>query len=325
MERAAYVAPQRSNPAWIAALKTGSHVALGCAVSSMSTLTAEFSSAMGFDYVLIDAQHSPVNPETLSSLLTAVHAGGAKAFVRVGSCYDRMGIQQSLDQGADGILFPCAQTVEDVKHAVSCAKYPMAGPGSVGGTRSVTGNTRPMFPGGLENVFPYLMENGNKESMLAFQIETAGALACVEDICKVPGVDIAFVGPADLATDMGLLTKHGPKAWASEEYINAEKRVMAACAANNVVGGYWLLGDLKSKSDLGYRFFISGGDMHTMHPALKAALDEKRKEAADAGFGSNIKSQVSVVANELLVPDANIDLDSKSVKVGCWPSCVAAQ
>ena len=97
------------------------------------------------------------------------------------------------------------------------------------------------------------MENGNKESMLAFQIETAGALACVEDICKVPGVDIAFVGPADLATDMGLLTKHGPKAWASEEYINAEKRVMAACAANNVVGGYWLLGDLKSKSDLGSR------------------------------------------------------------------------
>ena len=84
-----------------------------------------------------------VDTEKLRCMIQAVHAGGSKAFVRVGGHMDRLGIQQSLDLGADGILVPCVNTAEDVALAVSCAKYPVDGPGSDGGTRSVYLNLRP--------------------------------------------------------------------------------------------------------------------------------------------------------------------------------------
>merc|ERR1719230_78040 len=140
--------------------------------------------ATGYNFVLIDQQHSAIDPEKVRGMLQAVHAGGSKAFIRVGGCYDRIGIQQAFDLGADGILVPCAQTVEDVKHAVSCAKCPVAGPGSEGGTRSVYVHLRPQLPGGFPALFDYVTNRGNKETMMAFQIETAGALNCVEEICK---------------------------------------------------------------------------------------------------------------------------------------------
>jgi len=276
-----YVAPQRTNPKWMEELKSGKKMALGCALNCSSTLVAELCSSIGFDFCLVDAQHSGIDPEKLRCMISAVHAGGAKAIVRVGGCYDRVGIQQSLDLGADGILVPCAQTVADVKHAVSCAKYPVKGPGSAGGTRSVYLNLRPQFPGGFGSLFEYVQERGNTETMLAFQIETNGALECVEDICKVPGVDIAFIGPGDLATDMGLVVKHGmPNCWGSEEFLAAEKRVAKACADNGVVGGYWN-GDVKGKGDLGFRFFVVDADIHSMQGALEKSLAEKKAVVAE--------------------------------------------
>ena len=118
MLRTEYKAPQRNNPEWIADLKTGSKMCLGCSINTSSSLVAEMVSATGYDFCLIDQQHSAVDPEKVRSMLQAIHCGGAKAFIRVGGCYDRVGIQQAFDLGADGLIVPCAQTVEDVKHAV---------------------------------------------------------------------------------------------------------------------------------------------------------------------------------------------------------------
>jgi len=281
MDRAAYAAPQRGNAEWMAELKKGQRMALGCALNSSSTLVAEIVAATGYDFCLIDAQHSAIDTEKIRCMLQAVHAGGSKAWIRVGGCYDRIGIQQAFDLGADGILVPCAQTVDDVKHAVSCAKYPVTGPGSAGGTRSVYVNLRPQLPGGFPSLFEYVTTRGNAETMMAFQIETAGALNCVEDICAVPGVDVAFIGPGDLATDMGLVAKHGmPACWGTPEFAEAEKRVAAACKASGVVAGYWN-SDLKAKGALGFRFFVAGGDVAAMQQALASTLDEKKKEAAE--------------------------------------------
>uniref|UniRef100_A0A7S2FPK8 HpcH/HpaI aldolase/citrate lyase domain-containing protein n=1 Tax=Haptolina brevifila TaxID=156173 RepID=A0A7S2FPK8_9EUKA len=281
MERAAYSPPQKNNAAWMADLKSGNKMALGCAINSSSTLVAELVAATGYDFCLIDAQHSAIDTEKVRCMLQAVHAGGAKAWIRVGGCYDRIGIQQAFDLGADGILVPCAQTVEDVKHAVSCAKYPVSGPGSVGGTRSVYLNLRPQLPGGFPSLFDYVTNRGNAETMMAFQIETASALKCVDEICAVPGVDIAFIGPGDLATDMGLVAKVGmPACWGTPEFAEAEKKVAAACKANGVVAGYWNA-DLKTKGALGFRFFVANGDLAAMQQALASTLEDKKKEATE--------------------------------------------
>jgi len=282
MLRTEYKAPQRNNPEWIADLKTGSKMCLGCSINTSSSLVAEMVSATGYDFCLIDQQHSAVDPEKVRSMLQAIHCGGAKAFIRVGGCYDRVGIQQAFDLGADGLIVPCAQTVEDVKHAVSCAKYPVSGPGSQGGTRSVFVNLRPQLPGGFPNLFEYVGNRGNSETIMCFQIETAGALNCVEDICKVPGVDIAFIGPGDLATDMGLVAKHGmPACWGQPEFAEAEKRVAKACKDNGVVAGYWN-SDLIAKGALGFRFFVANADIVAMQAELASSLEKKRAEAKEA-------------------------------------------
>jgi len=276
----AYTPPQKTNPSWIGALKSGKKVAIGCAINSSSSLATELVSSLGFDFLLIDAQHSAIDPEKLRYLLQACHCGGAKAFVRVGGCYDRIGIQQAFDLGADGILVPCAKTVEDVKHAVSCAKYPVDGPGSEGGTRSVYVNLRPQLPGGFPALFDYVQNRGNKETVLAFQIETASALEQVDAICKVPGVDIAFIGPGDLATDMGLVRKHGlPAAWSTPAFGDAVGKVLKACADNNVVPGFWN-GDIAANAPNGFRFFVVDGEIHAMQAALAATLAEKKKDVA---------------------------------------------
>ena len=103
----------------------------------------------------------------------------------------------------------------------------------------------------------------------------------MEDICKVPGVDIAFIGPGDLATDMGLVTKYGmPDCWGSDEFKAAELRVAAACKANGVVAGYWN-SDLPGKGELGFRFFVINADLHAMQAALATQLKEKREVVAE--------------------------------------------
>ena len=109
---------------------------LGCALNTSSTLVAEMVASIGFDFVLVDAQHSAIDVENLRTILQAVKAGGSRSIVRVGGHMDRIGIQQALDLGATGILIPCAREVADIEYAVSCAKYPTKGPGSAAGSRT---------------------------------------------------------------------------------------------------------------------------------------------------------------------------------------------
>lgn len=256
---------------------------------SLSRRLSASPAATGYDFILIDQQHSAIDPEKIRCLLQAVHAGGSKAMVRVGGCYDRVGIQQAFDCGADAIMVPCAQTAEDVKHAVSCAKYPVNGPGSQGGTRSVYLNLRPQLPGGFPALFEYASTRGNAETIMCFQIETAGALKNIKEICAVPGIDIAFIGPGDLATDMGLVRQHGmPACWGVPEFKEAEKEIAEACKASGVVAGYWS-SDLKAKGELGFRFFVVNADIHAMQAALATQLAEKRAEAANFGTPSGLK------------------------------------
>lgn len=189
----------------------------------------------------------------------------------------RIGIQQALDLGAAGILIPCGRQVADIEYAVSCAKYPTHGPGSAKGTRSIYVNLRNQFPGGMGNLFKSVLNDANEETLIACQIETKDALENVEEIAKIDGLDMCFIGPGDLAADMGLMREHGaPDCWATEEFASAEKRVAKACKDAGKVAGYWN-SDIKRLSELGFSFFVVDGDIHTMQAALSKSLKEKRE------------------------------------------------
>ena len=279
-----YKPSSASIPEFREELKSGKKVAMGCAINTSSGLCAEMVSSLGYDFCLLDQQHSAIDPEKIRSLIQAVHAGGSRTMIRVGGHMDRIGIQQAFDLGSDMVLVPCVRTADDVKLAVSCAKYPVSGPGADGGTRSVYVNLRPQFPGGFPVLFDYVQKSGNESTFVAVQIETADALKNIEKICAVPGLDMVFIGPGDLATDMGLVKKYGmPDCWVCDEFVAAEKKIADVAAKHGKVAGYWH-SDLANKTKLGFRFFVVDGDIHSMQAALSASLNEKTAALKELGF-----------------------------------------
>eukprot|EP01043_Picozoa_sp_COSAG02_P088916 COSAG02_NODE_25958_length_644_cov_1.315596_1_plen_117_part_01 len=88
-------------------------VKFGIFVNSHSTTVAEQMSFSGYDWLLVDCQHGPMEPTQLSTMLAAISNGGAKSMVRVGGASDRDGIQQALDLGANGVLIPYINTAEE--------------------------------------------------------------------------------------------------------------------------------------------------------------------------------------------------------------------
>src|SRR3954462_11978265 len=171
---------------------------MGLFVNSHSPTVAEQLAHSGYDWLLVDTQHGPMDHEKLSAMLCAISSGGAKSMVRVGGYQDRAGIQQALDLGADGVLVPYINTAQEAREAISCCRYPTAG------TRSVYFPQRSMNKAGLLGY----AGNANNNIIVALQVETADCIKNIAEIAAVPGVDILFLGQNDLCMSMGLYEKY---------------------------------------------------------------------------------------------------------------------
>jgi len=228
---------------------------MGLFLNSSSPTVAEQLSCAGYDWLLVDMQHGPMDTMILSSMLCAVYSGGAKSMVRVAGAHDRGGIQQALDLGADGILVPYINTAEEAKLAVSCAKYPTEG------TRSVYFPQRSTNKKGLLGY----VGNANKNVMIALQVETADCIKNMDEIAAVKGIDILFLGQNDLCMSAGLFEKYEfPKMYTSPELNDMTEKLIKAAKANNIILGVFLFGTDRVKEFLGKGFpFISiGNDLH---------------------------------------------------------------
>lgn len=156
----------------------------GIFLNSHSATVAEQFAHAGYDWLLVDCQHGPMDSITLSGMLCAISSGGAKSMVRVSGYDDRSGIQQALDLGADGILVPYINTAEEAEAAVSCCLYPTAG------TRSVYFPQRSMNKAGLLGYAG--VQNDNV--IIALQVETADCIKNMDSIAQVKGIDMLFLG-----------------------------------------------------------------------------------------------------------------------------------
>src|SRR5712672_3575280 len=151
------------------------HPKMGLFLNSHSPTVAEQLAHSGYDWLLIDTQHGPMDHEKLSAMICAIANGGAKSMVRVAGYQDRAGIQQALDMGADGILVPYINTAEEARQAISCARYPTAG------TRSVYFPQRSMNKEGLLGY----AGAANSNIIIALQVETA---SCIENMAEIAAV-----------------------------------------------------------------------------------------------------------------------------------------
>ena len=228
---------------------------LGLFLNSHSPTVAEQLAFSGYDWLLVDTQHGPMGHESLSGMLSGISNGGAKSMVRVGGCFDRPGIQQSLDMGADGVLVPYINTADEARQAITCCRYPTAG------TRSVYFPQRSMNREGLLGY----AGAANDNVVVALQVETADCINNVDEIAAVPGLDMLFLGQNDLCMSMGLYEKYEfPHMYTSPELNAATDKLRAAAKKNNVILGIFLFGTSRVGEFLekGFSFFSVGNDLH---------------------------------------------------------------
>jgi 4-hydroxy-2-oxoheptanedioate aldolase len=163
----------------------GGELTLGAWCTIPSSWTAEIAARSGHDWVCIDTQHGLIGYDVMLTMVQAVNAGGVPSFVRVP--WNEPGtIMKALDAGANGVIVPMVNSVEEAKAAVGACRYPPEGYRSMGPIRARAVSSEWRLP------------------ICVVMIETVQAVSRADEILAVPGVDAVFVGPNDLAVSAGL-------------------------------------------------------------------------------------------------------------------------
>ncbi|QEI06000.1 4-hydroxy-2-oxoheptanedioate aldolase [Pigmentiphaga aceris] len=186
---------------------------------------AEICAGAGFNWLVIDGEHSPNTLTTVLSQLQAVAAyPDVEPVVRV-AWNDSVLLKQVLDVGAKTVLVPMVQSAEEARAAVAAVRYPPNGVRGVGSALARASRW---------NRIPDYLTRADAQMCLLVQIETPAGLAALDEILAVEGVDGVFIGPADLSASMGYLDQPGhPVVQAAIE--DAIKRIRAAGKAPGIL------------------------------------------------------------------------------------------
>jgi 4-hydroxy-2-oxoheptanedioate aldolase len=221
-------------------LKAGK-TAIGTTASVGSPV--EFLADAGFDFILYDTQHSPVEIKELQHQLQSMKGRRAIPIIRVGANVQDQ-ICYALDIGAKGIIVPMVNTKEETVNMVKWCKYPFEGVRSSAGMRGEWGE--------FKNYREY-MDAFNEQILIVPMIETKESLSNIEEIVSVPGVDVLLVGPSDLSINLDI-----PLDYLNPKYQNTLDKIAEACENAGVVPGmYFIPGgqDPSAFVERGFRFF----------------------------------------------------------------------
>jgi len=219
---------------------------IGIWSSLCSNISAEVLSDAGFDWVLLDTEHSPNELPLVQNQLDAMIGSTAEPIVRP-AWNDTVLIKRYLDIGARTLLLPYVQNADEARRAVAATRYPPQG------VRGVSGCTRANRYGRIKDYFKRVHD----EMCVLVQVETRAAMSELEAIAAVEGVDGVFIGPNDLAADMGYLGNwQHPEVWKAME--DAARRIRKAGKAPGILVGE---ADGKRCLDLGYLFVAVGSDL----------------------------------------------------------------
>lgn len=169
--------------------------ALGASVMFPSPHVVEMLGALGFDWVLLDCEHGSLTPDSVELMAMAAQASGMTPIARP-QTRSAGHIAQVLDRGVLGVQVPHVVSAEDARAAVQAVKYhPL-------GRRSLAAGTRAANYDARGSMADYVRA-ANEATLIAVQIEDEAALANVDEILEVEGIDVFFIGPSDLSQSMG--------------------------------------------------------------------------------------------------------------------------
>ena len=231
---------------------------IGCWVNIFDPVIGELVGYCGYDYAMIDMEHSPAGIDQALSLIRAVQSGGAKALVRVPDKQARW-LGRLMDMGADGVMVPMVNSAQEAQAlAAACIYAPE-------GTRGMA--TSIVRASGYGVSTEHYLKNYRDDFMLLLQIETAEAVDAAQEIAAVDGVDCIFIGPYDLAGSLGCHAQPDHKITKA-----AIKRIRKAVESTDTllaslttagVGAKRLLSD-------GYDLVFTGSDVSLLREAMSA-------------------------------------------------------
>jgi 2-keto-3-deoxy-L-rhamnonate aldolase RhmA len=231
-----------------------------------SALSAHIVGSSGFDWTLIDMEHSPLTPFEATAIVQAIAVASHNKTLPVirtpshGVEY----IKWALDSGASGIIVPMVQSKAEMMDIVRHARYPPFGQRSFGPFNA------PYADLDEDSNMDKYFNSTAKDIALLPMIESAQGVVNAEEIMSVPGISGVFVGPVDLRLSMGLAGPHGEE----KEYLDSLKKIADIGKQRQLPIGIFaantkLLPKLKK---MGFSFFLVGGDVMCLAAGLKDAL-----------------------------------------------------
>jgi 4-hydroxy-2-oxoheptanedioate aldolase len=251
---------------------------VGSWLSLCSPAGAETMATLGWDWLVVDAEHSPVGFETMVSCFRAAQLGGAVPMARV-PWNDTIWIQRTLDAGAMGLVVPMVNSAEEAREAVANMRYATRGQRSFGGSRLaayIEGDYRTWADDNLAAIV---------------MIETIQAVENAEAILAVDGVLGCFIGPNDLALSMGLSpadmgpgTRHEA---AMLEVLAAARRVGKAAGKH-----CFSAAELSLRIGQGFQFLALASDAIFMARAAQAEFDAVDHSGAGAADAAQVEGKL---------------------------------
>lgn len=205
-----------------AALREGRAVTGSVIEESRSVGTVKMMAMAGHDFVWLDTEHSMHDWETLLTLVQFSLACDIVPLIRVTDLSYPL-VARALDTGALGVIIPRVETREEVERAVSYAKYPPLGRRGAGGRARLAYEPRDIRSG---------IEEANAETMVIVQVETPQAVANLDAITAVPGLDVVCIGPTDLTINLGI-----PGQDEHPSFLAAVEEIVTTCRRHGIAVG----------------------------------------------------------------------------------------
>ncbi len=243
--------------------------------TALGTMAFEFNTAglarlaagAGAEFCVFDQEHTGWSVETIKMLVATSGATDLVPMVRVPTTQYHL-IARVLDVGARGIMVPMVDSVEQARSIVQSAKYP-----PVGRRGAAFGVAHDDYAGGDVGE---KIRSANDEILLIAQIETVAGVEACEEIAALDGIDVLWIGHFDLTNSMGI-----PAQFEHPRYLDAVKRVVAACVANGKAAGIMAgsVADATLALDQGFRIVAYSGDLWIYQQGLRDGLASIRDHA----------------------------------------------
>ena len=197
---------------------------VGCWLGLADPYVAEITAGAGFDWLLVDCEHAPNDLRSTLAQLQVIAARGSHAAVRPPIGETRI-IKQLLDIGAQTLLIPMVESADQARELVAAVTYPPHGVRGVGSALARASDF---------SAIPDYLTTARDEICLLVQVENKKGMAALDDILTVDGIDGVFIGPSDLAADMGFIGQAGAPE-VKDAVLSAIQRIVASGKAAGIL------------------------------------------------------------------------------------------